>query len=236
MVTPLIRFSEAKLGYGTEAVFTDLNLEIPNAAFVYLIGKTGSGKSTLLKSIYAELPLLAGEGNVCGYNLNALDRENIHLLRRRMGIIFQDFNLLEDRSVHSNLDFVLKATGWKGRKKRMLRIEEVLTMVNIQDKINRMPHQLSGGEQQRVVIARALLNKPQLIIADEPTGNLDEETAYEVMDLLLDLRKQTKACLLMATHNSLITNKFPGHKIHFESGEITIEEKAVKIPGIVGVG
>jgi cell division transport system ATP-binding protein len=188
--------------------------------FVYLIGKTGSGKSSLLKTIYGALELKEGTGSVAEYDLNALSKRDIPMLRRKIGIVFQDFQLLMDRTVLQNLLFVMGATGWKDKKLMEKRAKELLQLVGIEQKINSMPHTLSGGEQQRVSIARALVNKPALILADEPTGNLDPETSEEIMRLLIAVAQEEKTAVLMATHDMTMVEKFPGRVMRVENGKI----------------
>lgn len=185
----------------------DFNLQ--KGAFVYLIGKTGSGKSTFLKSLYAALPFTEGVGKVAGFDLTKINRNNVHLLRRSLGIIFQDFNLLEDRTVFENLLFVLQSTGWREKNKMQLRIAEVLEDVGLSGMAGKMPNTLSGGEKQRVVIARAIINAPQIILADEPTGNLDPDTAFEILDLLMRLNQLKKSAVVMTTHNMSLIEQFP---------------------------
>lgn len=185
----------------------DFNLQ--KGAFVYLIGKTGSGKSTFLKSLYAALPFTEGVGKVAGFDLTKINRNNVHLLRRSLGIIFQDFNLLEDRTVFENLLFVLQSTGWREKNKMQLRIAEVLEDVGLSGMAGKMPNTLSGGEKQRVVIARAIINAPQIILADEPTGNLDPDTAFEILDLLMRLNQLKKSAVVLATHNMSLIEQFP---------------------------
>ncbi len=208
-------------------ILKDIDLSIYKGEFVYLIGKTGSGKSSLLKTIYAALPLKKGTGFVAGYDLDKVNRRTIPLLRRKLGIIFQDFNLLHDRSVFDNLLFVLKATGEKKRKNMEIRIANILAQVGLSVKRSNMPHELSGGEQQRLVIARALINKPQLIIADEPTGNLDPETSNGIMKLLKTLAKEHNTAVLFATHDYRIIQDFPGRVIRCTKGKIIEEENFV---------
>ncbi|HQU60849.1 MAG TPA: ATP-binding cassette domain-containing protein, partial [Saprospiraceae bacterium] len=186
----IVRLSGANIYQKDHRILSEVNLRINRGEFVYLIGKTGSGKSSLLKTLYGALPLGEGNGQVAGYNLNALDRHTIPHLRRKLGIVFQDFNLLSDRSVEENLRFVLQATNWKDETAIRARMKEVLEQVALQGQERKMPHQLSGGEQQRIVIARALLNRPELIIADEPTGNLDPETSDDILLLLRRLAQQ----------------------------------------------
>lgn len=204
-------------------VLHNIKLELGEGEFTYLIGKTGSGKSSLLKTIYAALPLLNGFGEVAGYDLRTVNRRNIHLLRRKLGIVFQDFNLLSDRSVEENLMFVLRATEWKDNLAMKKRVVEVLSEVGLSGKINAMPHELSGGEQQRVVIARALLNKPPLILADEPTGNLDPETSDDVLLLLRNLARQHNTTVLCATHDYRILQNFPARIIRVQQGRLIDE-------------
>lgn len=201
------------------AVLQNVNVAIKPKEFVYLIGKTGSGKSSFLKMLYGELPLIEGEGNVSEYDMQKLRRKEIPLLRRKIGIVFQDFQLLTDRTVMKNLLFVMSATGWKKKKLMELRGEEVLKLVGVGGKGDRMPHELSGGEQQRVAIARALLNKPELILADEPTGNLDPETSEEIMRLMFAIANEGTA-VLMATHDMTLVEKFPGRVLRVVDGTV----------------
>ena len=204
-------------------VLHNIKLELGEGEFTYLIGKTGSGKSSLLKTIYAALPLVKGFGEVAGFDLRTVNRRNIHLLRRKLGIVFQDFNLLSDRNVEENLMFVLRATEWNDTLSMKKRIVEVLSEVGLSGKINSMPHELSGGEQQLVVIARALLNKPPLILADEPTGNLDPETSDDVLLLLRNLAKQHNTTVLCATHDYRILQNFPARIIRVQQGRLIDE-------------
>lgn len=200
-------------------VLQNVNVAIKPKEFVYLIGKTGSGKSSFLKMLYGELPLIEGEGNVSEYDMQKLRRKEIPLLRRKIGIVFQDFQLLTDRTVMKNLLFVMSATGWKKKKLMELRGEKVLKLVGVGGKGDRMPHELSGGEQQRVAIARALLNKPELILADEPTGNLDPETSEEIMRLMFAIANEGTA-VLMATHDMTLVEKFPGRVLRVVDGTV----------------
>lgn len=216
---PIVYFSEASVFQKHNLVLTKVNLSISKGEFVYLIGRTGSGKSSLLKTMYAELPLIEGEGQIAGYNLRSLKPDDVPFLRRKLGIVFQDFQLLEDRSVEDNLAFVLRATGWKDKMLMKERINEVLEEVGLFTKGYKMPHQLSGGEQQRVAIARALLNKPGIILADEPTGNLDPETSNGIMKLMMNISENGQA-VLMATHNYNLIHKFPARIIKCEEGTI----------------
>lgn len=204
-----------------KAVLTDINLEIQQDEFIYLIGKTGSGKSSLLKMLYGELPLQEGSGNVAEFSMEKLKRKQIPQLRRQLGIVFQDFQLLTDRSVYKNLEFVMGASGWKDKKLMKSRAEEVLLLVGLKSKLNVMPHALSGGEQQRVAVARALLNRPQIILADEPTGNLDPETSAEIMELLIAVAKEQKAAVVMATHDMHMIEKYPGRVFRVEDNKIS---------------
>ncbi|MCE9539597.1 MAG: ATP-binding cassette domain-containing protein [Bacteroidetes bacterium] len=206
-------------------VLTNVALNIDKGEFVYLLGKTGSGKSSLLKTLYAELDLVQGEGTVAGFNLKTIKRKEIPFLRRKLGIVFHDFQLLTDRNVNDNLLFVLKATGWKNKLEIQKRIQDVLEKVHLSTKGFKMTHELSGGEQQRISIARALLNDPELILADEPTGNLDPETSEEIMNVLLEISKSGRA-VLIATHDIMMFNKFPSRTIKCENGKI-IDSKAV---------
>lgn len=204
-----------------DIVLTDVSLELSEGELIYLIGKIGSGKSTLLKAIYGEVPLMNGVGEVVGYNLRNLKKKQIPYLRRNLGIVFQDLQLLKDRNVYENLLFVLKATGWKNETDIKERIETVLSLIDLSHKAYKMPHHLSGGEQQRLTIGRAILNKPQLIIADEPTGNLDPRTSIEIMELLMEIKKM--GCgIIIATHDISIIEKFPSRTLRFNQG--TVEE------------
>lgn len=200
-------------------VLTNVSLTIEKGEFVFLLGKTGSGKSSLLKALYADLDLKDGEATVAGFNLAKIKRKEIPYLRRKLGIVFQDFQLLNDRSVNDNLLFVLKATGWKDKALMQKRVQEVLEKVHLSTKGFKMPHELSGGEQQRISIARALLNDPELILADEPTGNLDQETTEGIMNLLIEISKSGRA-VLIATHNLMILEKFPSRIIKCENGKV----------------
>lgn len=201
-------------------VLKNLNITIQSDEFVYLIGKTGSGKSSLLKTLYGELPLFEGEGEVAGFDLTKLRKKEIPNLRRKLGIVFQDFQLLTDRSVLKNLLFVMGASGWKDKKLMEQRAQEVLRLVGIEQKLNAMPFALSGGEQQRVAIARALINKPKLILADEPTGNLDPETSEEIMRLLIAVGREEGAAVIMATHDMTMVEKFPGRIFRVENSSV----------------
>jgi cell division transport system ATP-binding protein len=201
-------------------VLKDINFSLERGELAYLIGKVGSGKSSLIKTINAEIPLISGEAIVAGFNLKKIKNRQIPYLRRKLGTIFQDFQLLTDRSVHSNLLFVLKATGWKNNTDIEHRINEVLERTGLSNKGYKMPHQLSGGEQQRVVIARALLNNPEIILADEPTGNLDPEASAEIMDLLMDIKSNGRA-IIMATHNHTLLKKYPARIFKCEKDNLS---------------
>jgi len=205
-------------------VLREVNLKLKEGEFAYLIGKTGSGKSTLLKSLYGALPILSGDAQVAGFDLKKIRTSNLYTLRRSLGIVFQDFQLLTDRSVIKNLEFVLRATGITNKADISMRISNVLTLVNMNDKGYKMPHQLSGGEQQRIVIARALLNRPKLILADEPTGNLDPDTSDEIMKLLIHINKNHNTAILMATHNYQLIEKYPFRLIKVSGGKVIDED------------
>ena len=220
----IVRLVAAEIKQQQHTVLQSVNFNIAPGEFIYLIGRTGSGKSSLLKTLYAALPLAAGKGMVADYDLHLLNRKTIPLLRRQLGMIFQDFNLLEDRSVEKNLDFVLRATNWSGKKKKQVRINEVLKMVDLVGKNASMPHELSGGERQRVAIARALLNTPRLIIADEPTGNLDPETGDDIMLLLRKLATEHNTAVLFATHDYRILENFPARIVRCHNGRVLDEE------------
>ncbi len=213
------RWSASKLIKRGELVLSGVELQVAAGDFVYLLGRVGSGKSTLLKTLYAELPLLSGEGWVAGFNLRRLRRRDIPYLRRRIGIVFQDYQLLTDRNVFMNLYYVMKATGWKSESKIRERINKVLGLVDLEAKSYKMPFELSGGEQQRLVIARALLNDPKVLLADEPTGNLDPVTAQEIM--LLFRKIAARGCaVVMSTHNTSLLENFPARSILFSQGKI----------------
>ncbi|MGL2994069.1 cell division ATP-binding protein FtsE [Flavobacterium sp. TSSA_36] len=200
-------------------ILTDVNLEVNHGEFLYIIGKTGSGKSSLLKTLYGDLPLIEGTGHIVEFNLESLKEDEIPFLRRKIGIVFQDFKLLPDRSINDNMLFVLKATGWTDLNEMNSKIEEVLTKVGMQDFGNKMPHQISGGEQQRVAIARALLNDPEFILADEPTGNLDPQTSAEVLELLKKINANGKT-IIMATHDYALLLKYPSKTLKCEDSKI----------------
>ena len=208
--TPLISIHKANIINGEEVVIFDLDMDVYESDFVYIVGKVGTGKTSIIRTIIAENPLNTGTAEVCGFNLVGIKEKDIPMLRRKMGVVFQDFQLLMDRSVYENLEFVLKATGWKNNAEIDKRIEEVLQSVGMQTKSHKMPHQLSGGEQQRIAIARSLLNSPKVIIADEPTGNLDNETADGIMQLLTGINQKNGTAIVMVTHNRGIYEKYPG--------------------------
>ncbi len=220
MNNAIVQLSKAKIYQKKFLVLQDVNLTIDRGEFVYLIGKTGSGKSSLLKTLYGALPFQGSRGMVCGYDLSQMNRREIPKLRRKLGIVFQDFNLLSDRSVEENLAFVLRATEWKSPEKIHKRITEVLKQVDLEGSRQKMPHQLSGGEQQRIVIARALLNYPQLIIADEPTGNLDPETSDDILLLMRQLAKLNDTAVFFATHDYRILENFPARIVRCVNGKI----------------
>jgi cell division transport system ATP-binding protein len=224
---PIVSLAGANISILHNLVLKDVNLTINKGEFVYLIGKTGSGKSSLLKTLYGELPLKEGSGEVATFGLPKLKRKKIPFLRRKLGIVFQDFQLLGDRTINENLIFVMKATGWKDKNEIKARAEEVLNRVGLATKGFKYPHELSGGEQQRVAIARALVNDPDLILADEPTGNLDPETSDKIIELLIEISNNGRA-ILMATHDYKIMEKFPARTIKCEEGKL-LEEKTTAI-------
>jgi len=205
----VIDLQNVTIKQGNNIILKDVNLNVNKSEFVYLLGKTGSGKSSLLKALYGDVAIEAGTASVCNTDLRQMTKTTLPLFRRKLGIIFQDFHLFHDRSVHQNLLFVLKATGWEEKVQIEERINEVLEMVNLPHKKNKMPHELSGGEQQRIVLARALLNHPELIIADEPTGNLDPETSIDVISLVHQIAKTSHTAVLVATHDYMVLEKFP---------------------------
>ncbi|MBQ8771378.1 MAG: ATP-binding cassette domain-containing protein [Bacteroides sp.] len=219
MSEPLIRYQNVSICQQGLEILEDVNFELNKGEFVYLIGKVGSGKTSFLKTIYGELEIQSGEAEVMGHNMRTIKQKHIPELRRRLGIVFQDFQLLTDRTVHANLEFVLRATGWKNKVDIHMRIEEVLEQVGMSGKGYKMPNELSGGEQQRIVIARAILNKPELILADEPTGNLDVETGHNIVKLLREICTQGSA-ILMITHNLNMLTEYPGKVFKFENHHI----------------
>lgn len=206
----IINYHDVEIHRNDHLVLRDVDWTVSPGEFIYLIGKVGSGKTSLLKTVYAEVPVTAGEAEVFDYDLRDIRRRDIPMLRRRIGIVFQDFQLLTDRSAWDNLDFVLRATGWNSRDEREERIDKVLRLTGMQSKAMKMPHELSGGEQQRIVISRALLNEPDLILADEPTGNLDPDTGKKIMTHLYEISQTTGTAIVVATHNHSYTRTFPG--------------------------
>ena len=222
--TPVISFENADILGGDAVVIYDLDMKVYPGDFVYIVGKVGTGKTSIIRTIIAESPLRKGEGMVCGFNLKSLKNKEIPYLRRKMGVVFQDFQLLMDRSVEDNLRFVLKATGWKNDREISDRIAYVLKAVGMELKAHKMPYQLSGGEQQRIAIARALLNEPEVIIADEPTGNLDNETADGIMQLLTGINRDKGTAIVMVTHNRQIFDKYPGKVMVCKDDKCTLEE------------
>ena len=219
MDEPLIRYKNVNINQQDLGLLEDVNLELNKGEFVYLIGKVGSGKTSLLKTIYGELDIQSGDAEVLGYNMSNIKRKHIPQLRRRLGIVFQDFQLLTDRNVHSNLSFVLRATGWSNKIAIKERIDEVLDQVGMTGKGYKMPNELSGGEQQRIVIARAILNRPEIILADEPTGNLDSETGRQIVELLKSICASGSA-IMMTTHNLHLLSEYPGIVYRFENHQI----------------
>ena len=216
----VISIQNATIFQRDKMVLKDVNLSLSENEIVYIIGKTGTGKSSLLKMLYGEIGLNEGTGTVVGFDLKQLKKSDVPMLRRKIGIVFQDFQLLTDRSVGDNLRFVLKATGWNDKAQIEQRVSEVLAIVGLDNKINIMPYALSGGEQQRITIARALLNEPELILADEPTGNLDPETSEEIMRVLMTIAEEQKTAVLMATHDMSIVDKFPHRVLRVENNMI----------------
>ncbi|MCF8407950.1 MAG: ATP-binding cassette domain-containing protein [Crocinitomicaceae bacterium] len=217
----IIELNKVSIYQSNKKILEDINLVLNETEFAYLIGKTGSGKSSLLKILYGELALTEGTGSVAGFDLRNLKRTDVPMLRRKIGIVFQDFQLLMDRTVIQNMIFVLGATGWKDKILIQKRALSVLQLVGVEQKANAMPHALSGGEQQRVAIARALLNQPELLLADEPTGNLDPETSEEIMHLLIAVAKEEKSAILMATHDLNMVKKFPARVLRVGNGSVT---------------
>lgn len=219
----IVTYSDVKIDRKDKNVLNNVSFTLQSGEFHYLVGRVGSGKSSLLKTMYADVPILSGnEAYVLDYDLLKIKKRQIPHLRRKIGIVFQDFQLLQDRSVHGNLTFVLKATGWRNKVEIEHRIDEVLELVGMANKSYKMPHELSGGEQQRIVIARALLNKPELILADEPTGNLDPQTGYHIVTLLHDLSSKGH-CVVMATHNLQLVQDFPGKLLRCEDKKLIVE-------------
>jgi cell division transport system ATP-binding protein len=219
-MSQLISYKNVEICQEEQIILRDVNLDVTSGEMIYLLGRVGSGKSSLMKTLYAELPVEGDRADVLGYDLLTIKRRDIPYLRRKVGVVFQDFQLLSDRNVENNLLFVLQATGWKDKQLMRNNIHDVLLQVGMAEKAYKMPHQLSGGEQQRVVIARALLNAPGLILADEPTGNLDPETGRGIMELLYSI-SQAGMTVIMSTHNPLWPEQFPGRKLQFADGKIT---------------
>src|ERR1700743_725932 len=220
MAEIIVELKQANIYQGDNLILSDVNLTIEKGQFVYLVGKTGAGKSSLLKTLYGDLALREGEGQVAGFNLREMDWKKVPYLRRTLGVVFQDFQLLTDRNVNDNLKFVLKATGWKDTHLMDEKISDVLDKVGLRSKGFKMPFEMSGGEQQRVDIARALLNSPKLILADEPTGNINPETSDEIMQLLFRIARDYGTSVVMATHDYRVINKFPARMIRTERGQV----------------
>src|SRR5450759_4490201 len=220
MAEPIVELKNVNIYQGDSLILSDVNISVNKGEFVYLVGKTGTGKSSLLKTLYGDLELREGEGKVVGYDLKKMDWKKVPYLRRTLGVVFQDFRLLTDSDVNNNFKFVLKATGWKDEKLMDEKIADVLDKVGLKTKGFKMPYEMSGGEQQRVDIARALLNSPKLILADEPTGNLDPETSDEIMQLLFQISKEYGTTVIMATHDYRVVSKFPARTIRTEKGNV----------------
>jgi cell division transport system ATP-binding protein len=220
MSETVVSIQQAKIYQGNNLILDDVNFTVQKGEFVYLVGKTGTGKSSLLKTLYGELALQHGTGSVVGFDLKDMDWKKVPFLRRNLGVIFQDFQLLTDRNVHENLRFVLQATGWQDERLIEEKINDVLDKVGLKSKGFKMPFEMSGGEQQRVDIARALLNSPKLILADEPTGNLDPETSDEIMQLLIQIAKDYGTAVIMATHDFIVINRYPSRILKTEGGKV----------------
>jgi cell division transport system ATP-binding protein len=220
MAETILELRNANIYQGDSLILQDVNFSVQKGEFVYLVGKTGTGKSSLLKTLYGELPLKDGQGSVVGYDLRKLTWKTVPFLRRNMGVVFQDFQLLTDRNVNENLKFVLRAIGWKDEKLMNEKIADVLDKVGLRAKGFKMPYEMSGGEQQRVDIARALLNSPKLILADEPTGNLDPETSDEIMQLIIHIARDYGTSVVMATHDYIVIQKFPSRMVRTEGGKV----------------
>ena len=220
MSETVVSINQAKIYQGNNLILDDVNFTVQKGEFVYLVGKTGTGKSSLLKTLYGELALQHGTGSVVGFDLKDMDWKKVPFLRRNLGVVFQDFQLLTDRNVHENLRFVLQATGWQEERLIEEKINDVLDKVGLKSKGFKMPFEMSGGEQQRVDIARALLNSPKLILADEPTGNLDPETSDEIMQLLIHIAKDYGTAVIMATHDFIVINRYPSRILKTEGGKV----------------
>lgn len=220
MAEPIVELKNVNIYQSDVLILGNVNIVVNKAEFVYLVGKTGTGKSSLLKTMYGDLTMREGEGTVAGFNLREMNWKKVPYLRRNLGVVFQDFQLLTDRNVIDNLKFVLKATGWKDEKLMTEKINDVLDKVGLKSKGFKMPYEMSGGEQQRVDIARALLNSPKLILADEPTGNLDPETSDEIMQLLFQISREYGTTVIMATHDYRVVNKFPARTLRTEKGKV----------------
>lgn len=220
MSETVVSLQDAYIYQGDSLILEDVSFEVSKGEFVYLIGKTGTGKSSLLKTLYGELPLKKGKGSVVGFDLNQMTWKKVPFLRRNLGVVFQDFQLLTDRNVYENLKFVLKATGWEDKKAMDDKINDVLDKVGLKSKGFKYPFEMSGGEQQRVDIARALLNSPKLILADEPTGNLDPETSDEIMQLLIHIARDFGTAVIMATHDFIVINKYPSRMLTTERSKV----------------
>jgi cell division transport system ATP-binding protein len=220
MSETVVSINQAKIYQGNNLILDDVNFAVQKGEFVYLVGKTGTGKSSLLKTLYGELALQHGTGSVVGFDLKDMDWKKVPFLRRNLGVVFQDFQLLTDRNVHENLRFVLQATGWQDERLIEEKINDVLDKVGLKSKGFKMPFEMSGGEQQRVDIARALLNSPKLILADEPTGNLDPETSDEIMQLLIQIAKDYGTAVIMATHDFIVINRYPSRILKTEGGRV----------------
>ena len=216
----VVQIEHANIYQSGSLILQDVNLNVQKGEFVYLVGKTGTGKSSLLKTLYGELTLTEGVGQVVGFNLKEMDWKKLPFLRRNLGVVFQDFQLLSDRNVNENLSFVLKATGWQDEQLIQQKIDDVLNKVGLQNKGFKMTYEMSGGEQQRVDIARAMLNSPKMILADEPTGSLDPETSDEIMQLLFQIAKEDGTAIIMATHDYMVVNKFPARTLTTEGGRL----------------
>jgi cell division transport system ATP-binding protein len=224
----VLEIQNANIYQGESLILSNVNITVYKGEFVYLVGKTGTGKSSLLKTLYGELPLKVGEGTVAGFNLKGATWKTVPFLRRNIGIVFQDFQLLNDRNIHDNMKFVLNATGWKEEKQIEDKIQEVLRKVGLSTKGFKYPYELSGGEQQRVDIARALLNSPKLLLADEPTGNLDPETTEEIMKLLFQIGQEFGTAIIMATHDYMVINKHPARTLRTEAGRV-IDNASIEV-------